>query len=94
MSVAKAVSGQPALARVLEHLPDRLGDQFVLGAEMGVETAVSQPGFGHDRRHTDPVGALGADGPCGGVQHLLAGLLLVVFVVAHGLRVLYMMTIR
>ena len=71
---------------VLEHLVDGGGHQIILGLEVGVEAAVSQPGLGHNPGHGDAVRTLGADGLGRLLQHPFAGLFLVLSVVAHGLR--------
>jgi hypothetical protein len=59
--VARRIDPLGALAGIGEHRPDRLFHQRVLRREMGIESAVGQPGARHDPRDRDIVGPLRAD---------------------------------
>ncbi len=76
-------TSQEFLIRLGEHQRDGLGDQIVLGFEVGVEGAVSEAGLGHDSGYTDAVRTDGANGRGRFGQYSLPGSLLVVTFVAH-----------
>ena len=78
--------GRQPLAALTEHLADGGGDQVILGREVGIEAAVRQAGLGHHLGHPNLVRTVGADGVGRSAQHPAAGLLLVLGLVAHGLR--------
>ena len=72
-----------ACTRLGEHVVDGIGNQCLLGGEVGIEAAMRQPGFGHDRGHADAVGAGAANGAGRHVEDLFSRLLLVCLVVSH-----------
>lgn len=80
------------LRPLLEHLPDRGGDQVVLGLEVGVETTVGQADLGHHPGDSNSLRPVGADRLGGGLQDPLPRLFLVFGAIAHGLAVSVYMT--
>src|SRR5207244_3114398 len=68
-----------AFALVAELVGDRGGDQVVLGGEVGVEGAVSQPGVGHERGDPGAVDAVALEPAARRLDDPLPGYLLVFF---------------
>ena len=75
--------GAEALALNSQLLGEDVGDEVLLGGEVGVEGAVGQAGVGHHGGHAGAVDAVCFEAPSSRFEDALSGGLLVVFAVAH-----------
>ena len=84
--------GVEALALGAQLVGEDVGDEILLGGEVGVEGAVGQAGVGHHGRDAGAVDAVLFEAPSGRFEDALSGGLLLVLAVAHRASLHYVRT--